>query len=119
MYNRSLLIMGAAHNDLLLDSDEQTRPFKEVHTLQVGTEMSEGGMAITEPILPGQDAASQLSAPFESDARPTVVNEPAADTQSAGSSAVAERSTKPIYLPVRTLSSVSHQAEALEGCELK
>lgn len=81
--------------------------------------MSEGGVAITEPRLPGQDAASQLSPPFEPSARPAAGSEPAADTQSAGSSAVAERSTKPIYLPVRTLSSVSHQAEALEGCELK
>ena len=84
-----------------------------------GAAMNEGGMAITEPGLPGQVAASQLSVPFETNAHSTAANEPAADTQSAGSSAAAEKSTKPIYLPVRTLSSVSHQAEALEGCELK
>ena len=86
---------------------------------QVGALMSEGIMAVREPVLPGQDAASQLSAPFESNARPATASEPAADTQSASSSAIAERSTQPVYLPVRTLSSVSHQAEALEGCELK
>ncbi len=76
-------------------------------------------MAISEPVVPGNDPVSQLSSPFEPSAHPTAAPEPAADTQSASSSAVAERSIQPIYLPVRTLSSVSHQAEALEGCELK
>lgn len=79
--------------------------------------MSDGPPRETEAV---QNTLPEVSAPTE---YPVDRLESGADagpnTPSAGSSAAADRSLGPCYLPVRTLSKTSHQSETLEGHELK
>lgn len=87
-----------------------------------GPETATAGQDGSPDLPASQDPAPaplELRSHSELAAHPAAGPEPKGDTQSAGSSAIAERRNGQTYLPIRTLTKTSHQGETLEGNELK